>query len=397
MQNLWYNCQQNDCCFVPEVHPLKKALWISLIALLIGGFLSVRSDPVPVDHKLILIQAGEKLPGFEGLENEPVDLQAALIDLGDDPLLLLKARAALMVYPELARSVFPLYASEPEFQRILRRHGEHVLPPIHYFLEHSVSTVEWMNRASVQLQRARDYFNELRGRPPEEAAQGDGAASDKGSGPLTPAERGWYAVNFIDREGADFLGQFQVSPDGETQWVQTERITEGVTGFFTGGIRQLESSYRLDGEVTASDIGWASVDVLVFASAVKFLRAGRAVAKTTQGARVSTRSAALAARVTGSARLVLRSARYARWPAVIGVGYLVVSHPSLINDFFAGVADVLGVPPMLTQLAGWLLILVPVFYLASWLLLPAIAVLRGLMAILYRLAGRRPGLFSGMS
>lgn len=373
---------------------MKKAVWICLIALLISAFLSVQSNPVPVDYKLISIQAQEQLGGFDGLENEPIELKAALIDLGDDPLLLLKARAALMVYPEMARKVLPLYASEPEFQCILRRHGEHVLPPIQYFLENSVSTLEWMKRASVQFQRAQDYFNALRGQPSEKGP-GD-AGPDHGSGPLTPTERGWYAVNFIDREGADFLGQFQMSPEGDTQWVQTERITEGVTGFFTGGIRQLESSYRMDGEVTASDIGWASVDVLMFASAVKFLRAGRAVAGTTRGARVSTRSAALAARVTGSARLVLRSARYARWPAVIGAGYLVVTHPSLINDFFAEVADVLGVSPTLIQLAGWLLILVPAFYLASWLLLPAIAVLRGLISILYRLAGRRPGLFSGI-
>lgn len=369
---------------------MKKALWICLLALLVGIFLSYTSDPMPVDHKLIAIHAQDKLPGFSDLEDQPIELQAALIDLGDDPLLLLKAQAALMVYPEMARAVFPLYAPEPEFQRILRRHGEHVLPPIHFFLQNSVSTVEWMNSASVQFQRARDYFNELRGRPTEQ----DPKQPD--SGPLTAAERGWYAINFIDREGTDFLGQFQVDPEGDIQWVQTERITEGLTQFFTGGIRQLESSYRMDGEVTASDIGWASVDVLVFASAVKFLRAGRAVARTTQGARVSTRSAAMAARVTGSARLLLRSARYAKWPAVIGVGYLVVTHPSLISDFFAGVADVLGVPPMLIQTAGWLLILAPVFYLASWLLGPAIALLSGLLTILQGLARRRRGSFSSL-
>ena len=51
---------------------------------------------------------------------------------------------------------------------------------------------------------------------------------------------------------------------------------------------------------------------------------------------------------------------------------------------------------MMVQLAGWLLILVPLFYLASWLLWPAIALLKGLLALLYRLAGRRPGYFSGL-
>jgi len=364
---------------------LKKALRICLLASLVAIFVSYRSDPVPVDHKLISIQAQEKLSHFSGLKDEPIELQAALIDLGDDPLVLLKAEAALMVYPEMARSIFPLYASEPEFRRILRRHGEQALPPVHYFLQNPVSTVEWMNTASAQFQRARNYFNGLRGQPVDPQLQQPGSDS------LAPAERGWYAVNFIDREGADFLGQFQVSPEGDVQWVQTERITEGLTRFFTGGIRQVESGYRMYGEVTASDIGWASVDVLVFASAVKILRAGRAAAKTSQGARVSTRSAALAARVTGSARLLFGSARYAKWPAVIGVGYLVVAHPSLINDFFAGVAGVLGIPALAMQILGWLIILVPGFYILSWLLWPTIALLRGLLGALYRLSGRGPG------
>jgi hypothetical protein len=370
---------------------LRKAFRVFLLALLVAVVVSYQSEPVPVDHRLIAIHAQEKMDGFSGLKDEPIELKAAVVDLGEDPLLLLKAQAALMVYPEMARAIFPLYASEPEFQRILRRHGEHALPPIYYYLRNSVSTVEWMNSASVQFQRARDFIRSLRG-PVGDTPQ----EQPQDRGPLTPAERGWYAINFIDREGADFLGQFQVAPDGDVQWVQTERITEGVTGFFTGGIRQLESSYRADGGITASEIGWASVDVLVFASAVKFLRAGRAVAKTTQGARVSTRSAALAARITGSTRILLASARYAKWPAVIGVGYLVMTHPSLISDFFAGVADVLGVSPLVMQVAGWAIILVPAFYVLSWLLWPAIALLRGLLTALYRLAGRKPGYFSGL-
>lgn len=363
---------------------MRKAFWVFLLALLVAVVVSYQSEPVPVDHRLIAIHAQEKLDGFSGLKDEPIELKAAVVDLGDDPLLLLKAQAALMVYPEMARAIFPLYASEPEFQQVLRRYGEHALPPIYYYLRNSVSTVEWMNSASEKFRRARDYFRNL-----GEQSSDTPPPQQKDGGPLTPTERGWYAINFIDREGADFLGQFQVAPDGEVQWVQTERITEGVTGFFTGGIRQLESSYRADGDVTAGEIGWASVDVLVFASAVKFLRAGRAVAKTTQGARVSTRSAALAARMTGSARILLSSARYAKWPAVIGVGYLVVTHPSLISDFFASAAEVLGLPSLAMQIAGWSLLLIPAFYVLSWLLVPLTGLLRGLTGLVIWLRGRR--------
>lgn len=368
---------------------MKKAMVIMGIALLVAAMASVASHPVPIEQKLISIQAREALPGFDRIEDESVEVQAALLDLGSDPLLLLKAQAALMAHPEMARTVFPLYASEPEFREVLRTYGENALPPIHYFIRQSVSSIEWMNKATHQYERARDYIAELRGR-------GEGQPETGKAEPLTPEQRGWYAVNFIRNEGHDFLGQFVVDANGETQWVQTERITEGIAQFFTSGVRQLESDYRTGEEISASDIGWASVDVLVFASAVKVLRAGRTAAKATQGARLSTRSAALAARITGSGRLILTSARYAKWPLILGAGYLVVAHPSIINDFFAGVAEVLGVSPMLIQIAGWLLILVPVLYLASWLLWPAIALLKGLLALLYRLAGRRPGYFSGI-
>jgi len=365
---------------------LKKAMLILGVALLVAALASYASRPVPIEQKLISIQAREVMPGFDDIGGEPIEVQAAILDLGDDPLVLLKARAALLAYPEMARTILPLYASEPEFREVLRRYGENALPPIHYFIQHPVSSVEWMNKAARQYERARDYIAQLRGKDVEPGQEAD---------PLTPEERGWYAVNFIRNEGHDFLGQFVVDASGQTQWVQTERITEGITQFFTSGVRQLEANYRTGEDISVSDIGWASVDVLVFGSAVKVLRAGRTAAKATQGARLSTRSAALAARITGSGRLILRSARYARWPVIVGAGYLVVTHPSLINDFFAGVADVLGVSPMLIQLAGWLLILVPAFYLASWLLWPAIALLKGLLAVMYRLAGHKPGYFSG--
>lgn len=361
---------------------MKKAVVILGVALMIAALLSYASRPVPVEQRLISIQAREALPGFDSISNEPIEVQAAILDLGDEPLLLLKAQSALVAYPGMARTILPLYSSEPEFRDILRSYGENVLPPIHYFIRQPIGSIEWMNKAARQYERAKGYIAELRGNEPAEPLE---------AGPLSPEERGWYAVNFIRNEGHGFLGQFVVDADGQTQWIQTERVTEGIAQFFTSGVRQLEANYRTGEDISASDIGWASVDVLVFASAVKVLRAGRTAAKATQGARLSTRSAALAARITGGGRLILGSARYAKWPVILGAGYLVITHPSLINDVFAGVADVLGVSTLAIQIVGWLILLVPALYLLSWLLWPTIALLRGLLAVLYSLSGRRRG------
>jgi hypothetical protein len=196
-------------------------------------------------------------------------------------------------------------------------------------------------------------------------------------------ERGWYAVNFIRNEGYDFIGQFRVDSSGKTHWIATERVLEGLNQFFVGGIRTLEEHYREGDELTAGDIGWASVDVLVFASAFKLLRAGRAAAASTKGASRGARSAVLAARISQSGRMVLKSARYAKWPAVIAAGYLVIAHPSLISDLLSGIASVLDLPELAVQFAGWFLLLIPVLYLGSWLLRLLKPLIKGLLWVIH--------------
>lgn len=363
---------------------MKKLLLISGIALLMAAVFSTIAKPVSIEEKLINIQASDLLVNFPEIQEESVEIQAILLDMSDDPLLLLKAQAAFMRYPDMARNLFPLYAEEPEFREILKRYGEDILPPIQYFVTHPISTIEWMNRIAGSYQAFRQRFIA----PPETGNPQTAPVKD-----LSPEERGWYAVNFIQSEGHDFLGQFVVDSQGATQWISTERVLEGVNQFFASGIRDLERNYRLDNEIAASDLGWASVDILVFASAVKVLRIGRAAAIASETASRGTRSAALAARITRSGKMVLNSARYARLPLVIGAGYLVVSHPSIINDLFAGVADVLGYPVMAVQFVGWLLLLIPALYIGSWLLWLLAPLLVGLLRTLSHLvaimSGRR--------
>lgn len=378
---------------------MRKLLLICSLALLLAATFSLLARPVPIEQKLIQIHAGDVLDGFTGIEEQPVEVQAVLLDLADDPLLLVKAQAAFLRYPDMARTLFPLYGAEPEFQDILGRYGENILPPIQHFVRQPIGSIELMNAAARRYEAIRQYFNDAPDDRPENPGEGTASNSqpdNPASEPrakLSPEERGWYAVNFIASEGHDFLGQFMVDAEGNTQWVSTERVLEGLNRFFASGIRTLEMNYRSGEEITAGDIGWASVDVLVFASAVKVLRLGRAAAVTTKGASRGTRSAALAARVTRSGRMVLSSARYAKWPVVIGAGYLVIAHPSIINDLLAGVADVLGYPTVAVQFAGWLLLLIPALYLGSWLLWLVAPLLIGLLRatqfLIGKLSGRR--------
>ncbi|WP_338355091.1 hypothetical protein [uncultured Marinobacter sp.] len=370
---------------------MRKLLLILGISVIVALLSTVTSRPMLIEERLIQIQAENTLREFPRIEKEPLEVQAALLDMADDELLLLKARAAYLRYPAMTREVFPLYGPEPEFREILRLYGENILPPIHYFLSKPVGSIELMNDLASKYQAALEFFTG--GEETDNSTGGQQNTSRKEK--LTPQERGWYAVRFIQEEGHDFLGQFVFNEQGDVIWVRTERVLENINQFFASGIRNLEIQHRTGDDVTASDIGWASVDVLVFASALKVLRVGRAVAVSSRGAARGTRSAALAARLSTGGRMLMTTARYAKWPAVIGVGYLVVTHPGIINDFLAEVAEVLGYPVKLVQFLGWILILLPALYIGSWvfrlIVRPALGLLGTLITGLSHI-GRRKSL-----
>ena len=365
---------------------MKSRFKIFALAALLAIVISLASNAVPLEQKLIRIHAIERLSEFPGIENESIELQAALADVAHDPLLVLKAKAAMLRYPAMARELFPIYGSSPEFQEIFREYGELILPAIHYFVSNSIDSLEWKSKAGKQYESIKSWFSN---------SENDSPASEPApevTESLTPTDRGWHAIQYISAQGHDFIGQFVVNPKGQVEWIVTERVMEGLTQFFSSGIRQLETRYKTDEQIEASDIGWASLDVLVFASALKVLRVGRNVAVTTQTASVGTRSAALSARVISGGRLVLNGARYAKWPLLLGGTYLVLTHPSLINDFLAEVADVIGLPAFLVQFLAWILLLLPALFLIRsllWFAMPFIKTgLWSFSLLLGRLSGR---------
>lgn len=370
---------------------MRKLLLILGLATAIALVATVSSRPMLIEERLIRIQAEDTLQEFPRIQTQPIEVQAALLDMANDELLLLKARAAYLRYPAMTREIFPVFGPEPEFRETLRLYGENILPPIHYFLSNPVGSIELMNDLASKYQAAVEFFTGNGNTDTETTGKQKTPEAEQ----LTREERGWYALRFIQEEGHDFLGQFVVNDQGEIIWVRTERVLENINQFFASGIRNLEIQHRTGEGVSAADIGWASVDVLVFASALKVLRAGRAVAVSSRGAAQGTRSAALAARLTNSGRMLMTSARYAKWPAIVGVGYLVVTHPGIINDFLAEVSDVLGYPVKLVQFLGWMLILLPVLYIGSWvfrlIVRPSLALLSAVLTGLSHI-GRRKSL-----
>jgi hypothetical protein len=316
--------------------------------------------------RLVRLEAAAALPEMaDRLAAESVAVNAVLLEYAGEPALRLNAHLALLRHPEMSRLVLPLFGGEPEFRMALRRHGPAVMPPIVYFMTREVRSVEFMRAAGAALDEAKAAAMRILGIADAETA-GDGktplaSALDD----LAPIERGWYAIAFVNEEGHDFVGQFVVAHDGTVAWVQTERITEAATAFFTSGIRTLETRYRLDETPSPSDYLWAGVDIAVVAGAVKVLRAGRAAAGAETAASASARATLAARTVVRAGRAALRAGRYG---VPVAVAYAVVRHPSLISGLAAQAANVLGWPVPLVQGAVWFLVLLPVLLGARWLL-----------------------------
>lgn len=350
-----------------------KALFVAILLAFLSALLIARLyEPVPLETQLVHLQVEQAMPELaDELTAEPAELQALFLAYADDPVLLAKARLALLRYPDMARPIFLMFGESLEFQDVLRRYGEDVILPIDYFLKHEIFTLEFMRGVSETARSALSALRQLwnEGAPVHEAA----------NGALSGEERGRYAIQFIKAEGYDFLGQFVLSPGGQVGWVQTERVLEGINSFFAAGIRGLETKVRRDEAVALGDVGWAALDVAIGVSAFKILRMGRAGAVGGRSLTFSERSAALGSGLWRTSVIGTRLVKYGA-PAVLA--YVAIRHPSVINSMLGSVAEKLGLPVALTQVAGWTLVLIPVLLLLRLVLVPLVWALSGITGVL---------------
>ncbi len=365
---------------------MRRLYFSCFIALLAALLIAWSWKPVSIEERLVQLQVEQLLPEYaDELSRESLEIQALFIDYAQDPspVLSIKARLALLRYPEMARPIFSHYGAETEFQNILRGYGEHIIPPIHYFLMNEIRSISITRQASNVLESGMAGARRLWGSETDTTeTENTKNANDARQSPadpnqgVSPEERGWSAVMFIQQEGHDFLGQFVLDKDGQVTWVQTERVLEGLNAFFAGGVRGLETKYRRDEAIEAGDVGWAALDVAIGISALKVLRLGRAsaaaarttrTARTTQAISYSKRSAALGASLLRGSAVGLRLAKYG---APIALAYIAVRHPSVLNAIFGGLAQTFGLSVLLIQILGWTLVLLPIVLVLQFLRRP---------------------------
>ncbi|GAA4026882.1 hypothetical protein [Actimicrobium antarcticum] len=364
-----------------------------LCAVLIAHYMMAR----PYEEQLMRIQTSERLGNLgSAVLDEPMGIQAILLDYSSDQALLLKTWIALKKYPTITRELLMLYGEEPIFKRVMKNYGESVVPVIQYFRANEIWTYTAQTKiAAVATDAAstlKQAWSMLPGttKPavPRPAAPPTAPAAPAAPAPIAPPriaanERGWYAVNILDTEGHDLLGQFVEGQDGQIRRIQTDRFGKLVIGFLSSGIRNIETKSQSGDELKAADYLWAGVDVLPFIGIAKGLRLVKQASVAGKEIRISTKTRLLAPKLFESTAML----KLAKYGSGVAAAYLIVTHPSLVNSLLGQAAKFFGIDPWLFQLGGWWLIL-------SLLLFPFIGLIklaaRLLLAVFSLLEKSRP-------
>ncbi|WP_447553252.1 hypothetical protein [Vreelandella sp. EE22] len=353
---------------------MRTGLMLLVAALVMAGGFSALASNEAFEPRLVRLETARTLPSIEAsLAKESADINALFLHYADDQALWMNAHLMILRYGDNARDVLIDYGHLPAFQQVLVRFGADAVLPISYFRDHEVATLRAQHWVGERYQQLSQWWND----EGEEEAASPADIEEWG-----PYRRGQMGIALLEAEGHALLNQFVVDSEHRVHWLQGERVVAGLGDFFTSGLRNLESQWRRDEAIGASDMGWAGVDLLLMASTVKVLRAGRVArgvrvgSVEAQGARAGLGQGALA----GAARFATLP-RLMKVAAVASTAYVVIRHPSLVSALGANVAQWLGLPAWLGQFAVWLVVLFPLLVVTRfvwrwvitpllWLLLP---------------------------
>jgi len=367
-------------------------LFIVLVAMALAGLLSLTASDDPFEETLVRLEVERALPALEPtLQEESAEINALFLHYASDQALWMSAALAMLRHGDIARSTLLDYGLSPKFQQVLVRFGADAVLPISYFRDHDVTTLRAQHWIGERYQQVSRWW----GDEPSDIDELGDADVETAMAELTPLRRGQMGIALLDSNGHGLLNQFVVDDEGNVAWLQGERLVSGVGDFFTSGLRDLESQWRRGEAIGASDLGWAGVDLLVMASAVKVLRAGRA-ARTARVGGVE----AQAVRTGVRQGVVAMSGRFATLPrmakvaAVAATAYVVIRHPSLVSALGTHLSHWLGWPTWLGQFLVWLIVLLPVLFIARfvyrWLLRPLLWLLVPLTRLCLKAAHHAP-------
>lgn len=290
----------------------------------------------------------------------------ALAESADDRLL----EAALEQYPESAPAIAITYGHLDLFREQLARFGPQVVPIVAAY-ENSLTTADALRIAGQAMQ---SVGNQL---------AGDFRIVDLS--PLTPEERGLVALLKMREAGNAFVGQWEITEAGEARRIPSRVVTLGGPELLIGGLTALERDIVQEREIDWRTYGLAAVDVAAIGAGVALLRFARTAAHGVRAAPAATRTATLRSGALATAEVLGVGA--VRYGLPIGLVALMVLHPGVFTHYLWLLAESLGMPGILGPIIGWGIVMVPLAFVLSWLLLSA----RMLRSVAWLLAGAARG------
>ena len=272
----------------------------------------------------------------------------ALAARADDRLL----EATLAQYPERAPAIVITYGHLDLFREQLARFGPQVVPIVAAY-QGALTTADALQYAGRAWQSVRE---QLGGEPHDLA-------------PLTPEERGLIALLKMHDEGNAFVGQWEITAAGVARRVPSRVVSLGAPELLLGGLTALERDLVREREIDWQTYGLAAVDVAAIASGVALLRFARNATRGARATRLATGAPTLRSGALAAAEVLGINA--VRFGVPIGLVALMVLHPSVFTHYLWVLAQSLGVPGVLGPLIGWAIVLVPLSFLLTWLLLSA--------------------------
>lgn len=271
------------------------------------------------------------------LQRATADALAA--DAGD-PLL----EVALAQYPDTAPAILITYGHLVLFREQLARFGPQVVPIVAAY-QNALTIADALQLAGQALESAGQRL------------AGDPQVADLA--PLTPEERGLVALFKMREEGNAFVGQWEITAGGAARRVPSRLVTLGGPEFLAGGLTALERRVVQERAIDWQTYGLAAVDLAAIASGAALLRfAARGARAGKAGAGAGARSAVA---VVGVNAL--------KYGLPVGLAALMVLHPGVFTHTLWVLAESVGLPGLVGPLAGWGIVVVPLAFLASWLLL----------------------------
>ena len=265
----------------------------------------------------------------------------------DDRLL----EVALEQYPDRAPAIAITYGHLDLFREQLARFGPQVVPIVAAY-EGSLTTADALQVAGAALESV--------------ARQLGGEPGGPGLAPLTPEERGLIALLKMRDEGNAFVGQWEITAAGEARPIPSRVVALGGPKLLIGGLTALERSIVQDREIDWRTYGLAAVDVAAIASGVALLRFARLAAPGMRAAPVARTATPGSGARAAAAVLGVNAVRIG---VPVGLVGLMVLHPGVFTHYLWVLAESMGIPGILGPIIGWGLVVVPLAFVLSWMLL----------------------------